>query len=283
MVVLTVVGGAMSMLLLAPPPGSAWGDDVAGASQPVSSDLVNSRWIRPTFALPSSGSRPSPSPVQTGTSARTFAQLLAQASVAAPPPSMTRTERARLETQRVTGGPVLEMTLDTSMTMDSPASRLAAEEQRGDDAVVPAGGPRRLPPARLPPPNVAPAAQLLMPQLSEMAPIEIVVMRNRAQTERADLSSQGHDDDPLPEFRRFLPRAEACVTEAARRARQPLQGKVVLRFTVEKSGWVKDPRAVGGTLADVEARACMEQGLTKERYFSARAAAVEAERAVIVR
>ena len=279
MVVLTVVGGTMSLLLLAPPPQDVgWGDGIAGAAQPVPSD----RWIRPSFGRPSAGPNPALGPVRTGETAHSFAARLALASSAAPVTG--RGDRPRGSQDRVVAGPLMDMTLDATLVPAGPSTRRADHELRGDDAQpVTMGGHVRPP---LPPPG-APITRplLLMPQLSEMEPVEIVVRRAQGgvvTSPAAGLSTQGTDDDPLPEFRRFLPRAQACIIDASRRAQSPVHGKVILHFTVERTGWVRNARVAGGTLTDLDALGCMQAALGKDRYFEPRPSPVEADRAVIV-
>ncbi|MBI5495897.1 MAG: hypothetical protein HY904_12805 [Deltaproteobacteria bacterium] len=278
MVVLTVVGGFLSMLVLSPGPGQGLPDGEPGAEAPA--PTVRARWVRTAFSLPSAGPRPAPAPVQSGDSALAFARLLAQEALEPPAPPRTGRDRAQVAAASVLSGPVLELALDGQGDRDTPFARRLAEETRGDEPATPPPWGLGLRTHRVAavalPPDV-------MPALKEMAPVEIIVRRVAAiPRQEAPLRGQDLDDDPLPEFRRFLPRVQVCVAQARKRGGVPVDGKVVLRFTVDPDGWVREARAVGGTLSDPDARACVESMLTRDRFFDRRPVAVQAERAVIV-
>ena len=274
MVVLMVAGGVLSTLLLVPPPESAWDTGLSAGSQPLNPEQFISVHIMP-FARPSHGPRPFPAPIQTGESALSLAEklVLPQPHLAHPDP------RPSSETTvRVNAGPLAEMTLSTAHAHPSPAAITSGEQMSGGDPGTPG---QRMPP---PPPVVTlPARERL-----SLDPEHIMALRPVTRIDvHASLhgeipaSTQDTAEDPLPEFRRYRPRFEACAREFSRRNRVALSGKVLLKFTVDERGAVSGARAVRGSLSDVEASDCLVSALQSERLFAARAEPVTAERAVI--
>ena len=96
-----------------------------------------------------------------------------------------------------------------------------------------------------------------------------------------DTRTQDTAEDPLPEFRRLMPRFNACARDVARRIREPVIGKVILRFTVDERGHVRDAQSVGGSLRDPDARDCIVNVLMSTQSFEPREESVTADRAVI--
>jgi hypothetical protein len=176
----------------------------------------------------------------------------------------------------------MAMTLQPRVPAPSGAAVEAVVMTVGDDAASPrAGRPLTTRPLTSLWPQEAAPAMPPLPDLADMEAVEINVRRLRLDTADGSLATQGTATDPLPEFRRFLPRAQACATSLGRRSGQPLSGKVILGFTVAPTGWVTRARVVGGSLTDPDARACLADALQREHFFPARDGDLDAERVVL--
>ncbi|MEW5855500.1 MAG: hypothetical protein AB2A00_42395 [Myxococcota bacterium] len=270
-VVLTVASALLFTLILAPPPSLAWDADPAESGQPWESARPV-RVLTRSFLRPARGPDPAPAPLQTG------APLQGVVERIFPPPSPSPLARRREPppAPAVTAGPVGQLTLLQTEEQPGPAAVRSALRELGGEGEPGMGTPYRPQLKPLPPPTLP-----QLPVRLEADPIQIVVRRPTLLGNQAETRAAQEDEDPLPEFRRFLPRAELCAHEVSRRAGEPVRGKVVLRFTVEPTGWVSRARAVGGSLRDPDAERCLVEQLRAEPYFEPRGVAITAERAVI--
>lgn len=274
-IVLLVSGGILSALLLAPPPMD-W-DGVAASQQPLAPDGKRTYDVRVIF-VSSRGRNAAPSPIQTGESAW---QRIAERLAPPPPPLVTRPAppRPRAEPSPVVvAGPLTEMSLESRNARSSPPAIQDERRVVGGDASI--AGTR-------PPPRPEVHVEEPAPQRLEIAPENIMAVRpvfphsRLTVTQHTDERQQDTADDPLPEFRRLMPRFNACARDVSRRNREPIVGKVILRFTVDERGHVRDARPVGGSLRDPDARDCIVNVLLSSPVFEERRESVTADRAVI--
>jgi hypothetical protein len=272
-VVMTVTASLLCSLAMVSPSTRGWDLGQAVSGQEMASRTVV-RTARAYFRL-SRGPEAFPAPVQTG-------EVRAGVPVEVlPPPDRAPSRRSSKAfpspplAPHVVGGPVGEMTLDPDPHASPPALRAPQRDVGGEPGMSGTG-------SRLPPP-LALAVSSLVPRPVSFPPDEVVVARSRLAAAGSPGGEGGgwDDTDPLPEFRRYLPRAEACAAEASRQAGHPVTGKVILRFTVESSGWVREAAAVGGTLRDPDAWRCLVTALRARPFFDPRPLPVKAERAVV--